>query len=783
MKTLLSFLWLLLGVALPVSSFGQSSYLQTFPNDNNGLPVPLLWDVVNDEAGSLSLLMGLNPLFPGSHFQIIRLNSNGNPADSYNIHADQGLWLTPWDYKQSGSYQTIVYRSNQTDNPAFNKTCLFVLNFEEGIYWAKQITSHGILRGCAAISPFNRVIVSQHIIPNLPFHPSGLKLGFSVLELQTGLPVWDRYYRTADGPGTPERYTPVDVDVLPSGDYAVVGTYGGVTVGTHFLLKLSADGVPQNSIAFQDSVFTPVRIFTQSLDADGNIYLAGQIRVDTSDYLTSLGVIPDYYEGFVAKLDADYNVLWSKRLTAERFPCLNLNIKAFPDGQVVFTYVTYGNLPVVSGKISSDGSLLWHRGYEFFDPDIALGADTSIYFLSNRKYFQDGSWEQAGVLAKTDPQGNIADCPQFNACVSLVDMPLTIKAWQWTSEPAPPLTNIDVQVLPFDFATTPYCGTPAPPSAEFSLPDTVCQFTCLAPDSLQNRLAHFRQWRLTGPGVDTLFADSTFSWCYNVPGRYTVEQEVWLLGCSEFYSRSIEVLPDNLLPPLGEDRSLCDTPYELKPLSNRPLRSFLWSDGSTGSSLNVSDSGTYSLVATDGYCSVSDTVALRFVRKELSEPPLDLGAETALCPVLLPYVLRPQRPYSEVFFIDNSTTSAQEFALSQAGNYTISTWIEDCLFSETLQLKVEPCPVPIYLPNSFSPNDDGINDRIVPQGEDYRGIRLEVYDRWGGLRHQSIGVPFDWDGKSDGKPLGTGVYVVVFYYQNLRSLQEEHIAQDVLLIR
>lgn len=768
-SALSSFLCLLLVITGSIKGFSQNSYVRQFSFAGSNTPTTdmFLWGVENDGFGGLSLLASVFNVLPGTptgSFQIIGINQNGSIGNSFGVGSSTLKWSNPWDYKRRGNYHAGIFRGVGISN---SREALFVLNFETGNFWARQTASNTFIGGSVCFASSDRIISSHYYHDgSLGAHPPE-RLGLSAFRLDNGIQLWSRFYRRSDGLGTYHRA--YQTREFPSSDFSAMGL--------NYLLKISPDGdlLGNTGVSSDSFLFRSI-----SIDANGNVYLAGR-RLQAAN---PTGTANRYWEGFVAKLDSDYGLLWSKRLTAEAFEAADIGIQASPDGHVVFTYVTWGDLPVISGKISPDGDLLWYRGYEFYRPQISIGTDSSIYFATFRKYFPDGSWQDgASLLAKTDPNGDIDGCPQFAACLSLVDMPLPLETWEWTQEVAPELPEIDVEVVPVNFATTPYCGTPTPPSAGFSLPDTACQFSCLSPDSLQNRLAHYRQWRLTGPGVDTLFADSTFSWCYNVPGRYTVEQEIWLLGCSEFYSRSIEILPDDLLPPLGEDRSLCDTPYELKPVSNRLLRSFLWSDGSTGSSLNVSDSGTYSLLASDGYCSVSDTVALRFVRKELTAPPLDLGSDTTLCPVLLPYILRPQSPYSEVFFIDNSTTSAQEFALSQAGNYTISTWIEDCLFSASLQLEVEPCPVPIYLPNSFSPNDDGINDRIVPQGEDYRGIRLEVYDRWGGLRHQSTGAPFDWDGKSDGKPLGTGVYVVVFYYQNLRSLQEEHIAQDVLLIR
>ncbi|MBD2699620.1 gliding motility-associated C-terminal domain-containing protein [Spirosoma sp. BT702] len=56
----------------------------------------------------------------------------------------------------------------------------------------------------------------------------------------------------------------------------------------------------------------------------------------------------------------------------------------------------------------------------------------------------------------------------------------------------------------------------------------------------------------------------------------------------------------------------------------------------------------------------------------------------------------------------------------------------------------------VFIPEGFSPNDDGINDRFViqrlPQGST---VQLEVYNRWGQLVYQSNDYKNDWDGTAN----------------------------------
>ena len=72
----------------------------------------------------------------------------------------------------------------------------------------------------------------------------------------------------------------------------------------------------------------------------------------------------------------------------------------------------------------------------------------------------------------------------------------------------------------------------------------------------------------------------------------------------------------------------------------------------------------------------------------------------------------------------------------------------------------------VYVPNTFSPNDDGINDIFFIQAapETISVIRqFLVFNRWGEPVFQYYNIPpndptFGWDGRFRGEPMNTGVY-------------------------
>jgi gliding motility-associated-like protein len=78
----------------------------------------------------------------------------------------------------------------------------------------------------------------------------------------------------------------------------------------------------------------------------------------------------------------------------------------------------------------------------------------------------------------------------------------------------------------------------------------------------------------------------------------------------------------------------------------------------------------------------------------------------------------------------------------------------------------------IFIPNAFSPNEDGINEyfRLFRRpGTDVSIREYIIYSRWGSLLYRLSNIPFDenvpwWDGHFQGSPMDPGVYV---YYIEL----------------
>ena len=86
-------------------------------------------------------------------------------------------------------------------------------------------------------------------------------------------------------------------------------------------------------------------------------------------------------------------------------------------------------------------------------------------------------------------------------------------------------------------------------------------------------------------------------------------------------------------------------------------------------------------------------------------------------------------------------------------------------FSQEINISVLDC----FVPNVFTPNNDGVNDYwLVDLGDDVTNVRVNVYNRWGQMVYTSMHYElceeetgdYCWDGKSisENESCPNGVY-------------------------
>ena len=81
---------------------------------------------------------------------------------------------------------------------------------------------------------------------------------------------------------------------------------------------------------------------------------------------------------------------------------------------------------------------------------------------------------------------------------------------------------------------------------------------------------------------------------------------------------------------------------------------------------------------------------------------------------------------------------------------------------DTVSLNIHVKEVPsLYIPNSFTPNGDGLNDQFLAVINDYEEFEMRIFDRWGQQLFMSNDPAVGWDGTFKGADVKMDVYVYI----------------------
>lgn len=104
--------------------------------------------------------------------------------------------------------------------------------------------------------------------------------------------------------------------------------------------------------------------------------------------------------------------------------------------------------------------------------------------------------------------------------------------------------------------------------------------------------------------------------------------------------------------------------------------------------------------------------------------------------------------------------------ISQPATYTITAFVsDDCFAKASINILIDQSGRSTFMPQAFSPNDDGINDVFyVNAGNQVTNVKnFVVVSRWGDIMFKGTDLPpndpnYGWDGTFRGKKMNSGVY-------------------------
>jgi gliding motility-associated-like protein len=161
------------------------------------------------------------------------------------------------------------------------------------------------------------------------------------------------------------------------------------------------------------------------------------------------------------------------------------------------------------------------------------------------------------------------------------------------------------------------------------------------------------------------------------------------------------------------------------------------------------------------------TLSTSITLNELSKTPVSGKASPAMVnagePATLSYIgdpgatvtwlpantTTPSTGYVVTAYPDKPTTYtavASRGACARQVEVHVDAYTEDCIDSD------------VFIPNTFTPNGDGVNDQLFVRGIKVESIYFAVYNRWGEMVFETKDKAKGWDGIYKNKPSDVGVF-------------------------
>ena len=256
------------------------------------------------------------------------------------------------------------------------------------------------------------------------------------------------------------------------------------------------------------------------------------------------------------------------------------------------------------------------------------------------------------------------------------------------------------------------------------------------------------EWTVEGGTITRNYGDSIIVDWPDVPGSYIITvQETSADGCvGELKSGVVEVVAPDV--DLGGDTYVCfGDMFELEPEGD--YVSYLWHDGSTGSSYMTDQEGWISLEVTNqAGCLARDSMYLSVY----DLPEVDLGPDTVVCGdegIVL------DAGTNGIAYLWSTGDITQEITVFMGDTERYWVEVEDlygCMGGDTV--RVRNCSVEFYfrdIPTAITPSDgNGLNDFwVIDKLQSFSQAVVEIFDRWGTLVWRSEpGYSEQWDGRN-----------------------------------
>ncbi|MBN2891663.1 MAG: gliding motility-associated C-terminal domain-containing protein [Bacteroidales bacterium] len=213
---------------------------------------------------------------------------------------------------------------------------------------------------------------------------------------------------------------------------------------------------------------------------------------------------------------------------------------------------------------------------------------------------------------------------------------------------------------------------------------------------------------------------------------------------------------------LGNDTVIC--PETQINITTNISGIYLWSDSTTANYITINQGGEFWLkITNENSCTFSDTIIIT----DKNFPIVNLGNDTLICED--DYLILKASPV-DCYYLWSDGTNGNEFEVSEPGNYILYSTNICGTDVDSIFVDFEYCGE-IYIPNIFTPNNDGINETFYIKGILHETWQIFIYNRWGEIVYESEDYKGDWDG---GK-CSEGTYYYILQKPDTETIFSGHV--------
>jgi gliding motility-associated-like protein len=276
-------------------------------------------------------------------------------------------------------------------------------------------------------------------------------------------------------------------------------------------------------------------------------------------------------------------------------------------------------------------------------------------------------------------------------------------------------------------------------------------------------------------------------------------------GCIDSMSKNVSMNPLPVLDISGTDLEGC-MPFTPTFVNNSSVSigsistyTWFWGDGSSSTGITP----THSYVDQGNY-----NIKIRATTDKGCRDSMDLSGTVVVHPLpMADFSFTPEKPSileSTITITDLSSTDIVNWNWSMGDGTTysdqnpihnfqdtgtykivlIATNDKGCSDEASQVLFINP-DLFIYIPTSFTPNGDRLNDRFGVSGvkQGIRNYSLAIYNRWGEKIFYSENVDDQWDGTYNGVDVPAGVYFYMMTFSDYKKTRWYYEKGDLSVIR